>query len=253
MKSPLIVFDSGIGGFSLLRVLQDHKLDFPLIYLADQANLPYGDKSPSWLRSRLSQVTDWAKPFHPASFVLACNTATVNGIELVREGLTCPVVGVEPVVKPLKDYAHPLVLATAATLASRRNLDLLRDNNPATLTATPPGLVQAVETMDPDAIRASLGELEDLIHHNQVDAIGLSCTHYPLVSEYFQELYPDVTLYDPSQAVARELLLRLPPRVPTRQGDSSSARFLTTGDPQLLSTQVQYYLNLSDQVQQIKL
>lgn len=246
MNQALVIFDSGIGGFSLLRVLLAKKLSLPFIYLADQANLPYGNKTSTWLETRLTQVATFAKSLTPAALVLACNTATVSGVSLFRKILACPVVGVEPVVKPLSKYRHPLVLATQATLNSPRHQQLVKAHNPQTLAACPPNLVQAIEAMDENLIKQSLSSLMPIIKEQQVDVLGLSCTHYPLVLAQIKALYPQLSVYDPSPAVINELLHQLSPhKMPRLQEQSPQREFFTTGEPKVLQTQVQYYLNQS--------
>lgn len=252
----IIIIDSGVGGFSILKEILSRKLGYDLTYLADQANLPYTGKSPEWLARRMEELALWAKPLNPAALALACNTATVTAVEPIRRILNCPVIGLEPVVKPLSGYQSPLVLATGVTISSKRTLDLIAKYNPATVTHFPSGLVQAVENMDRQAATNIIGSLDSLIKTNQVDAVGLSCTHYPLVSDIIAKLYPDLVLIDPSAAVVNHLLTNLHPALPAgRSGvvNTPSLNFLTTGDPQILTKQVQYYLKITTAAQGVSI
>lgn len=245
----VIIFDSGVGGFSILQAVLALNLGYSITYLADQANFPYGDRSAVWLTSRLKKIATWVESRSPLALVLACNTASVTAIQVVRALVSCPVIGVEPVIKPLAKYSHPLVLATHASLSSTRNHELIDNYNPTILSACPSGLVQAIEEMDEGGIRSSLRSLEKIIIDNQVDALGLSCTHYPLVKGHIHELYPQVTLFDPSSSVAKHLASFLPASPSPRQ----ELHFLTTKDPTKLTTQVQYYLHMNIRAKAVKL
>jgi len=150
-------------------------------------------------------------------------------------------VGVEPVIKPLANYEHPLLLATHASLASKRSNELIAKHSPSLTTACPAGLVQAIEGLDHKGVASALSALSETITTHKIDAIGLSCTHYPLVKKELHELYPELSLVDPSQAVAA----RLATLIPKLDSAPAQVEYYTTGDPTKLITQVQYYLGHS--------
>jgi len=230
---PIIIFDSGVGGFSILREVLSRNYSHSIIYLADQAGFPYGDKSPAWIKNRLSYIASWANSYSPAIFVLACNTATVSGVDYLRSLLPCPVVAVEPVTKPLSQYKHPLLLATSTTLQTA-NID-----NIATL--CPKGLVQAIEDMNQGKIKKIITSLDSIIKNQHINAIGLSCTHYPLVSDIIVQLYPDITIIDPSVAVVDHFFSL----IKFKKTGQSQLSFHTTSSPTTLTNQVRYYLDLN--------
>lgn len=241
MTGEIIVFDSGIGGLSILQAIQSRQLSYPLTYLADQANFPYGPRSPAWITKRLARIATWVAARRPAAFVVACNTATVSGINKTRQLVSCPVIGVEPVVKPLANFTHPVLLATATTLASPRTKQLIRKYQPATATYHPLGLVEAIESADPDLLQTQVARLVDYLNVSAADGTGLSCTHYPLIKKSLQQALPQLTIVDPSKAVVSRLATLLPAQPPT----TTNLQFFTTGNSQALAKQVQYYLGLS--------
>jgi len=248
----VIVFDSGVGGFSILKQIIISGLPHPIKYFADQEGFPYGHRSPKWIRTRLAKFAVWAKAQNPAAVVLACNTATVNGIDLMRTHLSCPIIGVEPVIKPLANYHHPLVLATTSSLNSQKSQTLLNNYNPQTLLVNPSGLVEAVESMDHRGMQNSLLSLKPLIESQAVDAVGLSCTHYPLALTELTALYPQLAVYDPSVAVAAQLAKVLP-FAKQAKSRASALQFYTTGEVLKLSHQVEHYLKLKVSPKQIQL
>lgn len=248
-SQPLVIFDSGVGGFSILQELlnTDHKGS--VIYLADQAGCPYGNKSELWIKNRLTKLANWAQAQNPAVFTLACNTATVSGAGHLRRILSCPVVAIEPVIKPLSNFNHPLLLATQTTINSPHTHSLIKKYQQNLITLCPNGLVQAVEDMNQKESSRILTSLAPVIKKNNVDAIGLSCTHYPLVKELIKELYPLLDLIDPSLAVVNRIhsLLKTPPE------KELGISFFTTGSPTLLTNQVKYYLGIDSKAKGVKL
>lgn len=195
---PLIVFDSGIGGFSILKELLPYQV--PLLYYADQANFPYGEKSHTWLKERYTQLCSLFTTYQPRGVVVACNTGTVSGITLFRKLLSCPVFGVEPVTKMLSSHKHPVVWGTKVTTTSPQAQALRLAHGQHISYYTPVGLAAAIEAGDLQAINSILKELAQT--HSSVDAIGLSCTHYPLITPIIQSYFPQAVLYDPSRSVA---------------------------------------------------
>ncbi len=202
---PLLVFDSGLGGLSILKEFLG--CDLPLIYYADQANFPYGDKSESWLKSRLTELAEIWKSYNPLAVVLACNTGTVSGISIVRNLLHCPVFGVEPVAKMLSSATSPVIWGTKVTLDSQVAKDLRVAFGNHIRFYTPSGLPSAIEHGDKISVMQILTQAKKEL--GEVDAIGLSCTHYPLIKAEIENVFTGVTLYDPSAAVAAHVIKSL--------------------------------------------
>lgn len=203
---PIIVFDSGIGGFSIFRPLKSALPNENIIYLADSNNFPYGNKSIPWLENRFRELSLEFGQLDPKLVVLACNSATTNVITAIRASLDCPVVGVEPVIKPLSKYSSALALMTESSAASAVTRDLLNKYGRHVQIFTPKGLASAIEYNDIEQVKKSIHEIKYIVLKEKIEAIGLSCTHYPLVIKALQTAMPQVELIDPSLAVVKEVL-----------------------------------------------
>lgn len=209
------LFDSGVGGLSVLRALQRQAPQVALRYVADSGHAPYGERSDEHVQQRSLQIADFLVGQGIAALVVACNTATASAIALLRQRHPAlPVVGVEPGLKPAA-AASPRgrigVLATGGTLRSARFARLLaahRGQSEWHLQACP-GLAQAIEQGDPDgdAVRRLVARHCAPLRDAGVDTVVLGCTHYIFVAHHIQaELGPGVRLIDTADAVARQAL-----------------------------------------------
>ena len=240
---PLIgVFDSGCGGLSILRSLRRDLPDLPMRYLADSRNLPYGEKSSAWLAARMQQMTQALLEGGASMVLIACNTATTHTIAALRARWPqVPFVGVEPGIKPAVATSRSkriAVLATSATLASERLDQLIRQHGAeATILRQPcPGLADAIDRGDDDAIDACLDEACASLRRADVDTVVLGCTHYPLVaSRVASRLAPSVTLIDTADAVSRRVTSLLPAHRTHKSGMPTQIELLATGEPDVLT------------------
>ncbi len=209
---PIIVFDSGIGGLSIYRPLRRALPAQNIFYFADTTNFPYGNRTVAWLRRRFGQLAVQFAQLSPTALVVACNTATVSAIDIFRRYLSCPVVGVEPVIKPLAKYPHSLALMTKAAARSPQTQALLNKYGEHVQIYSPKGLAEAIEYNDYVQVKKILTVLKRFVNKHQVTAIGLSCTHYPLILPELTRLLPDIHFIDPSRAVVKQVMrvLRLP-------------------------------------------
>ncbi|WP_108125594.1 glutamate racemase [Saccharospirillum mangrovi] len=242
------VFDSGIGGLTVLRWVRQRLPQAPLLYVADQRWSPYGAK-PSWLlQQRCDAIADWLIHQGATLLVVACNTATAHCVEALRKRLTVVVVGVEPGIKPaaLGSRTGTIgILATENTLASSRYQDLAARFNPNTriLNQPCPHLADAIERGpdNPDIDRLLHEYVPGLVEAG-VDRLVLGCTHYPLVRERIQALIGSgIRLIDTGEAIAAEVGRRYQ-SIP---GETASTRLLTTGDAQRLRKLIQAYPSLN--------
>lgn len=234
LDAPIGVFDSGVGGLSVLRHIRAQLPHENLIYLADSGYAPYGAKPEHVVAERSLAVADFLVRQGAKALVVACNTATVAAIKLLRAHYPdMPIVGVEPGLKPAAAASRNgkvAVLATEVTLAGEKFL-LLRDQISSASQAEfllqgCPGLVDRIELGDfgSDDTRALLeGYLLPLLAKG-VDTVVLGCTHYPFVRATIESILAkagraDVVLIDTGDAVARQL-----------------ARLLASGGSQRLAT-----------------
>lgn len=206
MQKPIIVFDSGRGGQSIYIPLKAALPQQNIIYLDDHEHFPYGDKSAEWLRERFRELAAQFRALNPLLVVLACNTATVNVVEELRSTLSCPVIGVEPVIKPLSDYSRSLVLMTASSAASAKTARLMDKYGQNVQVYTPKGLAEAIEYNDIEQVKKSIHEIKEIVQKQNIEAVGLSCTHYPLILNELQKALPETTFIDPSQAVVNQVV-----------------------------------------------
>lgn len=214
---PIGVFDSGLGGLTVLREIRRLLPGEDLLYVADSAHAPYGDKSMAFIESRSIAITEFLLERGAKAIVVACNTATGAAAKLLRTRYSVPLIAMEPAVKPAIERTRSgvvAVLATRQTLASHNFSVLLgRLETDAEILLQPcPGLVERVEAGDlaGEGTRELLrGYLEPLLARG-ADTLVLGCTHYPLLTPLIQDLAgPDVLILDSGMGVARQVRRRL--------------------------------------------
>lgn len=260
--APLVgVFDSGIGGLSVLRALRARLPGARLAYLADNACAPYGERDADWLRAHVvALIGAWHAQASLDLLVIACNSATAVAIDALRLAHpTLPVVGIEPALRPAlagTRGGHVGVLATRATLQSERYRQLrarcLADTPSAQVhEQAADGLADAIERGDDaqvDALaRRHIGAL--MQRDPAIDTLVLGCTHYPLAAPLLQAAAGDaVTPVDPAEAVARRAHDRLGGQGGADEG--GDVQWLCTGAPAALQRAAARWLGLNAAVVQ---
>jgi glutamate racemase len=209
------VFDSGLGGLSVLAAIGHALPRADLVYLADTAHVPYGDKPDGFITGRVLAIGRHLADAGCRLIVVACNTATTAAIQALRDHLPeTPVVGVEPGVKPAAQSStarHIAVLATEATARSQRLAHLIRAHADGTrVDVVPcPGWATHVETLRPDtlAFRAEVAtKIEPLVAAG-ADRLVLGCTHYAFLAPIIAPLLQNrAELVDVAAAVARQVV-----------------------------------------------
>jgi glutamate racemase len=245
-QAPIGVFDSGVGGLSVLREIRARLPHESLLYVADSGHVPYGEKSAEFIRERSQHIAEFLLGQGAKALVLACNTATAAAVaELRARYPELPIVGMEPAVKPAAAATRSGVvgvLATTGTLKSAKFAALLDRfaSDVRVITQPCPGLVEQIEAgeLDSPRTRALLqGWVEPLLAEG-CDTLILGCTHYPFIKPLLRELVPDaVSLVDTGAAVARHLQRLLEQRrLLAEEGTRASARFWSSGAPQSLAS-----------------
>ncbi len=241
-NAPIGIFDSGVGGLSVLREIERLLPGESLLYVADSGHVPYGEKSPDYIRQRSRAISEFLLDQGVKALVVACNTATAAAVADMRECFTVPVIGMEPAVKPAAAATRSGavgVLATTGTLQSARFAALLdRFAGSVSVHTQPcPGLVELIEAGEltgPRVEQLLRGFSAPLIELG-CDTLILGCTHYPFVRPVLQALVPeDVVIIDTGAAVARQLAARLGERDMFAQGQAQSTRFWSSGEPEAL-------------------
>ncbi len=240
--SAIGVFDSGAGGLSIVAAIHAAMPAQPIAYFADTAFAPYGTRSDREILERTHACCARLLEQSVSALVIACNTATASAIDELRAWSPVPVVGVEPGLKPAAKATCTGVvgvLATRATLASRRYRELLervRIESPGVRFAgqAGQGWVELVESGELDSTRA-----HTLVHNavqplldEGADTLVLGCTHYPFLRHAISRVARSATIIETGPAIARELQRRLGDPGPVSHLDDGSGliRFQTSGD-----------------------
>ena len=192
---PLLIFDSGVGGLSVLGAIRALMPAAPLVYAADSAGYPYGTKRPAEIEARVPALLGrLAERFDPELIVIACNTASTIALDAVRAALDLPVVGTVPAIKPAAAMSESRVIGVLGTEATVRQpyVDRLSARFAADCAVIRHGSAELVdaaeaklrgEAVDPGACRRALDGLFDQPGGDRIDTIVLACTHFPLVEE----------------------------------------------------------------------
>lgn len=224
-SSPIGIFDSGIGGLSVLQALQKEMPQEHLVYLADSANAPYGERGDAYVIARSATITQWLREqHHIKALVVACNTATAAAVETLRQQHPgFPIIGVEPALKPAALSSHTRkvgVIATQGTVSSTRFAQLQRRHGEAVqfVVQACNGLAHAIEdstSPHTDAAQNTarikalcqryLGAMGTFgLQPGDIDTLVLGCTHYVFVADVLRAIVGDgVQLLDTGAPVAR--------------------------------------------------
>lgn len=215
---PIAVFDSGVGGISVLRELVKILPQEDYIYYGDSQNAPYGMKDKEAVKKLTIEAAEYLFSQGAKGLVVACNTATSAGVRVLREMYPdIPIVGIEPAVKPaalLKPGGRVLVMATPMTIREEKFRKLMaKYEEEAEILPLPcPGLMDFVERGDLHSsdFRKYLEELLYEYRIHPVDAAVLGCTHYPFAKEMIQDILGEnVVIFDGGEGTAREMKRRL--------------------------------------------
>lgn len=249
------VFDSGVGGLSVLRALRRALPRARLTYLADSAHAPYGERDAAFVAARSRAMTQALVERGAQVIVIACNTATALAIDTLRREMPqLPFVGVEPGIKPAlaaTRAARVGVMATSATLASDRFRRLLQQQTAeradvsVTLQACP-GLARALERgpQGHDEVVELVERYAQPLRDSGADVVVLGCTHYPFaMTEIAAALGPGVSLLDTAQAVARQAARLARDITPGDASAQPGTTLLTTGDPAQLEAVARAWLD----------
>jgi glutamate racemase len=238
-RRPVGIFDSGVGGLSVAREIRRALPAEDLVYVADTAYCPYGDRPLEQVRERALAVGRHLEAAGAKVVIVACNTATGAALESLREVLTVPVIGLEPAVKTgaAKSRNRRVgVMATVGTLRSERFARLVRAHGQGVeVFAQPcPGLVDLIEQghLDGGLLAARVEALTEPLREARVDTVVLGCTHYPFVADALRRaLGPGVEIVDSGPAIARRLEQVLGEGGRGAAPGSGSLRVWTTGEP----------------------
>lgn len=215
-QSAIGIFDSGVGGLSVLQAVHDLLPAEDLIYVADTLNTPYGIRSHQFIESRVFTIAEFLIKQDVKAIVVACNTATAAAIKQLRNAYQIPIIGLEPAIKPALEWTQLNsigVLATQATLESEKYQQLksqLKSDCEIIEKASHffVELVESAETIDNETHQKIIHELVGF--KGRIDALVLGCTHYPFLTETIQRILGSkIKIFESAYPVAKELKRRI--------------------------------------------
>lgn len=232
------IFDSGVGGLSVLRHLRQVLPAEHLIYVADSAHVPYGDKPPAYILQRAMDLTDFLLGKGAQAIVIACNTATAIAANDLRQRFNVPIIGMEPALKPAVAATQSGVvgvLATVGTLESARFAALLGRYTGAVKIVTQgcPGLVEQVEMgeLNSQKTRDLIQKYVAPLIYAGADTLILGCTHYPFLYPLIREVAgQQMTIIETGDAVAKQVQRRMAACLLMQAETVAATDFYTTGE-----------------------
>jgi glutamate racemase len=216
-NAPILFFDSGVGGLSVLQPTRELLPHAPIVYCADSAGFPYGKKSDTELASRIPALLGrLVERFRPRLAVIACNTASTIALDHVRSALDLPVVGTVPAIKPAAETSKTRVIGVLGTEATVRQpyVDDLAAKFAADCTIIRHGSPDLVELAEAklagdevrvDAVRAAAQPMFEAPGGARIDTVVLACTHFPLLADELRAAFPHVTYVDGGPGIARRI------------------------------------------------
>lgn len=245
-SAPLLFFDSGIGGLSVLREVRQSLPFAPLVYAADYAGLPYGTKSEAEIMARVPALLGrLVERYRPRLIAIACNTACTIALSHVRAALDVPVVGTVPAIKPAAEMTQTGVIGLLGTAATIRQayvdrLQMAHAPGMTLLRHAAPELVHAAESkmrsecVDPQVYQDAIRGLTNHPDGDRLDVVVLGCTHFPLVQDELAAASNGIRFVDGSAGIARRIShLTAKQHWPPAPTDGI---FVTTGNVQDITT-----------------
>ena len=210
-KNEIGIFDSGIGGITILNELKKILPNENFIYYADSKNNPYGNKSLNELFKIVCDIVDKLLKRNVKLIVIACNTATTRCINMLREKYKNVIfVGTEPAIKVAcdKNFKNTIVMATPGTINTERMHQLVDNNikdNQNVYLIPCEGLADTIEFKTEKEVEIKVNELLTPYKDKDIDSIVLGCTHYPYAKKFIKNIFPNATLIDGNHAVSKQV------------------------------------------------
>jgi glutamate racemase len=217
-SAPILLFDTGVGGLTVLEELRKVLPQAPVIYAADYAGLPYGTKTEAEVAARVCGLLGrMSERFHPRAICIACNTASTIALGMVRDVLEVPIVGTVPAIKPAAAISKSGVIGVLGTEATIRQpyvdrLEAEFANGKRLIRHAGPELVDMAEAklrghwIDLESLRGEVSVLLDAVENDGLDTVVLACTHFPLLEDELLQIFgPDVRLVHGAEGIARQI------------------------------------------------
>lgn len=253
-RKPIGVFDSGIGGISLLRNL---RLELPaedFIYYGDDANAPYGTRPEQEILSLVRNDVAFLCSFGVKAIVIACNTATSAAAKVLRSEMSIPIIGIEPALKPAEEMRGDgmiAVLATPATLRQEKFRELYSKYGSHAIPIPCPGLMEFAEReiTDGKELDDYLKDILSPLKGIKLDGVVLGCTHYSFLCNSIRKALGNVRLFDGNAGTARQLRRVLADWDLLSDKSSGSIRLFTSGNSDINLPRMQRMLNLPIEIE----
>ncbi|HEY9528520.1 MAG TPA: glutamate racemase [Anaerolineales bacterium] len=261
-NSPIGIFDSGVGGLSVLRAIRQQMPEESVVYLGDQGHIPYGPRPMQQIRKFSETITRFLLGQGAKIVVIACNTASAAALKYLRE--TFPdsqFVGMEPAVKPAAEHTHTGkvgVLATPATFQGALYASIVERfaTGVQLFQNTCPGLVQEIEqgNLNGETTHRILEDALLPMLEKNIDTVVLGCTHYPFVIPLIEEIVGEsVRVIDPAPAVARQIERLLQAQgIRNSAGTIGKIKFYTSGEPNALKSLLPILLGELGKIQKVE-
>ena len=255
------IFDSGVGGLSVLRAVREQMPKESIIYFGDQGHVPYGSRSMEQIQNFSEGITKFLLEQNAKIIIVACNTAAAAALKYLREKFPdVQFVGMEPAVKPAAEHTQigkVGVLATPATFQGALYASVVERfaNGVELLQSTCPGLVQEIEMGNLDGLETRR-ILEDALLpmlEKNIDTVVLGCTHYPFVIPLIKQIVGEnVRVIDPAPSVARQARRLLEAgRMMNQSRSKGAVRFYTSGDQESLKSMLPMLLGEPGEVEMV--
>lgn len=261
LSSPIGIFDSGVGGLSVLRAIRAQMPDEAVIYFGDQGHIPYGPRPMEQIRNFSEAITNFLLEQNAKIIVVACNTASAAALKHLRERFPdVQFVGMEPAVKPAAEHTQTGkvgVLATPATFQGALYASVVERfaNGVELFQNTCSGLVQQIEqgNLDGEETRRILEDALLPMLAKNIDTVVLGCTHYPFVIPLIQRIVGDqVRVIDPAPSVAKQVRRVLESKGMKGESEArGSIRIYTSGDPEELKSLLPMLLGESGEIEKV--
>ncbi len=238
---PIGIFDSGVGGLSVLKAIRKELPNESILYFGDQAHIPYGPRPKEEIQAFSVAITRFLQRKSAKLIVVACNTASAAALRHLRDLFPeIPIVGMEPAVKPAAEMTQTGkmgVLATPTTFAGELYASVVErfGQNVEIFTSTCPGMVEQIEAGELESVKTReilVTALEPMLEAG-IDTVVMGCTHYPFVIPVIQSITgSEVRIIDPAPAIARQVGRLLDQRdLLNTRNDREVLQFFTSGDP----------------------
>ncbi len=254
------LFDSGIGGFTVLKKVIELFPNNSFIYLADTERLPYGIKTTNEIKKFAEEITSWFNCQDIDSLLVACNTTNAIALNVIKNKLNVPVFDLIESSSSNIQESRVGVIATPSTVKTKAYTNAILDFNPKTfvIEQSCPKFVPLIE-MDKikseEIIDVAIGYLEPLLKQ-EIEALILGCSHYPLITPLLSSLLPfDLKLIDPAEALSLKLKSFMDSKISNfgKKQNLVDLKFYVTSNPEKFASSVKYWLNVFPEVNLVSL